>query len=420
MAMSLNKKYFGNRNIGTGGQQLTVDDNGNVISPADDKIGGEGVASVTMTVEGTYTSGLPTVQFSAPDLPGGVRATGIVHGHALSAATTSNGSSYRVGDVLTVAGGTVISAATFPVAAIVTLSTPTLVNGGTNYDATNGTIGDKVTFTHANFSTPLRVRVTASSTGLATAITVEQAGVWTGTGAPPTTIQGGQNGFTATTSGGPIDNNGVGMVISFTAAQWGVYSFGTVAFQGDYAVMPSNPASFTGGSGTGAAATVTFGVSGVVVTEKGSGYTSAVDAAPTFSSGSASADAVLTVDTGDIGSSTYQENAIIVYANTDANGPKIGDIIKQVSTRQFRVKTTGGIKTCLLKGSALSGTPTSDVGRMTIVAKDSAGGTYYVTKISAHRCTVAQGTGTQFANNSSVPWTFGSAVLNTSVTISNA
>jgi hypothetical protein len=398
----INQKLFGNRNIGTGGQQLTVDDNGNVITPADDKIGGEGVASVTPNNEGTYTSGLPTATFSAPDLPGGVTATGIVHGHALSAATTSNGSSYRVGDVLTVAGGTKTSAATFPVAAITTLSTPTLVNGGTNYDATNGTIGDKVTFTHANFSTPLRVRVTASSTGTATAITVEQAGVWTGSGAAPTTITGGSNGFTATTSGGPVDNNGTGMVISFTAAQWGAYSFGTVAVQGDYTVMPNNPAGFTGGTGTGAAATITFGVSGIEITEKGSGYTSVSDAAITFSSGIASYTSVLTTDSGAPGSGTNQENAILAYAKTTSGGTsKPADIIKQRGTKRFKVKTADGTAICALKAGAVSA-----AGEMTIGAVDDTNGTYYVTKIGGRRCTVVQNNGTAFATNSSVPWVF--------------
>ena len=408
MAMSLNKKYFGNRNIGTGGQQLTVDENGNVISPADDKIGGEGVASVTMTVEGTYTSGLPTVQFSAPDLPGGVRATGIVHGHALTAVATAAGTGYNLAQVLTQTSGGTGRYATWNITGVKVVGI-TINNGGTANDP-----GDVFQYAIAGFATPLRVRVTTSNAGVATGVEIADAGVWTSGALPSNTI-----GMTKTQVAAGQDFNGQNLQLNITA--WGVATVG-VADQGNYTAIiggaKNTTVSPTGG--TGATLTITYGVSGVEMSEKGSGYTSAVDAAPTFSSGLADGNSVLTVDTGDIGSSTYQENAIIVYANTDANGPKIGDIIKQVSTRQFRVKTTGGIKTCLLKGSQLSNTPTDDVGRMTIVAKDSAGGTYYVTKISAHRCTVAQGTGTQFANNSSVPWTFGSAVLNTSVTITNA
>ena len=405
----LNQKYFGNRNVGT-------------TTGTDDKIGGEGVASVTPNNEGTYTSGLPTATFSAPDLPGGVTATGIVHGHALSAATTSNGSSYRVGDVLTVAGGTKTSAATFPVAAIVGLGTPGITNGGTLYDVNSGSDGDKVTFTHANLSTPLRVRITAVSGSTATSIAVEQHGVWTGTGAFPTTMQGGVGGFTATTSGGPVDNNGNGLILNFTGSNWGLYSFGTVAVQGDYTVMPSNPANFTGGNGTGAAATITFGVSGIEITEKGSGYTSVSDAAITFSGGIASYTPVLTTDSGAPGSSTNQENAFFVYAKiSDAiTNAEPADIIKQRSTKRFKVKTATGTAICELKSSALSSSASTDTDKMTIGATDSAGGTYFVTKIGNHRCTVTRGTGTQFATNSSVAWTFGAAVANQSVTLANA
>jgi len=135
MARPLNKKFFGNRNIGTGGEQVTGDLS-NSQNYSDDRIGGEGVGSVTINTVGGYQSGLPTATFSTPVIPGGVRATGIVHGNAKTAATTTNGTGYQVGDVLTVAGGTRTSAATFPVAAITTLGTPGITNGGTLYDVT--------------------------------------------------------------------------------------------------------------------------------------------------------------------------------------------------------------------------------------------------------------------------------------------
>ena len=414
----INQKYFGNRNIGTGGNDTTgpLENSQNY---GDDRIGGEGVASVTIDTAGTYTSGLPTATFSTPDLPGGVRATGIVHGNGLSAATTTNGTGYRVGDVLTVVGGTKVAAATFPVAAIVGLGTPGITNGGSLYDVNSGSDGDKVTFTHSNLSTALRVRITAVSGSTATSIVVEQQGVWTGTGAFPTSMAGGVGGFTATTTAkvSPAgDTNGNGLVLSFTGSNWGLYSFGTVAVQGDYTVAASNPASFSGGTGTGAAATITYGVSGIVVTEKGSGYTTVADAGITFSSGAAAATPVLTTDDGIPYSPTNQENAIIAYAKTTSGGSSLpADIIKQRSTKRFLVVTTNGRAICTLKASAVSAE-----GDMTITATDSVGGTYFVTKIGARRCTVTRGTGTQFATNSSVPWTFGSAVLNTSVKIANA
>ena len=419
MAARLNKKFFGNRNIGTGGDQTT----GNLSNSQnynDDRIGGEGVASVTVNTVGSYTTALPTATFSTPDLPGGVRATGIVHGNGLSAATTTNGTGYYVGDVLTVVGGTKVAAATFPVSAIVGLSTPGITNGGSLYDVTNGTEGDRVTFTHANLSTALRVRVTAVSGSTATAIAVEQQGVWTGTGAFPASMAGGVNGFTATTtarSGG--DNNGTGLVLSFTGSNWGLYSFGTVVVQGDYTVAASNPASFSGGTGTGAAATITYGVSGIVVTEKGSGYTTVADAGITFSSGTAAATPVLTTDDGIPYSAGNQENALIPYAYIGGSR-KIVDIIGQKGARRYKVTDGTNVGLCNLKTSAAA----NAAGEMDLTAYDSAGGEYWVKKINNRRCTVVRKAGgsggTQFATDSSVPWTLDAATVNTTVKINNA
>lgn len=427
MGRPLSKKYFGNRNIGTGGDQTT----GNLSNSqnyGDDRIGGEGVASVTINTEGTYTAGLPTATFSTPDLPGGVRATGTVHGHALSAATTANGTGYRVGDVLTVTGGTKTSAATFPVASIVTLGTPSITNGGSLYDVTNGSEGDRVTFTHSNLSTPLRVRVTGVSGSTVTSIVVEQAGVWTGSGAFPTSMAGGVGGFTATTTaraGG--DNNGTGLVLGFSGSNWGVYAFGDVAVQGDYTVAAGNPASFSGGNGTGAAATITYGVSGIAVTEKGSGYTTVADAAITFSGGAAAATPVLTTDSGVPYSAGNQENAIICFAKTTSGGSNlIGDIIKQQGKSRYKVKTADGIAYCNLKTTGAA----SAEGEMTITATDSTGKTYYVSKLTAHRATIVPygSAGHTFplvgGEPQSVHWTFsdsdGSYNFATSVVVANA
>jgi hypothetical protein len=403
MGRPLNKKYFGNRNIGTNGNQ--VDGNlSNSQNYADDRIGGEGVASVTPNAEGSYTTALPTATFSTPDIPGGVRATGVVHGHALSAATTGNGTGYRVGDVLTVSGGTRTSAATFPVSAITTLGTPGITNGGSLYDVTSITVGDLVTFTHANFpTTPLIVRIKAVSGSTATEIAVEQQGIWTGTGAFPTSMANGVNGFTAATTARPGgDDNGHGLELSFTGSNWGVYSFGTVAVQGDYTAMPSNPVSFTGGTGSSAAATITFGVSGIEITQKGSGYSSVADAAITFSGGAASYTPVLTVDTGAVGSATNQENAILMTAYLTGGSATTVDVIRQVSGRRYKV--TDGTRTGIVK---LKDSAVNAAGEASITATDTAGNQYYITKLSNHRARVTRGTGAshQFASDSSVAWT---------------
>jgi hypothetical protein len=101
MGRPLNKKYFGNRNIGS---SSTTADNG---------IGGEGVASVT--VGGTnnssgYTTG-DSVTFTAPQLPGGVTATGTIvangGGAIVSITITEKGSGYTTAPTVTASTGTI-------------------------------------------------------------------------------------------------------------------------------------------------------------------------------------------------------------------------------------------------------------------------------------------------------------------------
>ena len=65
MGRPLNKKYFGNRNVGS------------ASTTADNKIGGGAVASVTLNALGAYTT-RPTITFAVPTIPNGVRATGTI------------------------------------------------------------------------------------------------------------------------------------------------------------------------------------------------------------------------------------------------------------------------------------------------------------------------------------------------------
>jgi hypothetical protein len=69
MGRPLNKKYFGNRNIGT-----------NSGYTADDGIGGEGLASISVATAGSFVvsntyKNFPLLNIGAPDLLGGVQAT---------------------------------------------------------------------------------------------------------------------------------------------------------------------------------------------------------------------------------------------------------------------------------------------------------------------------------------------------------
>ena len=90
-----------------------------------------------------------------------------------------------------------------------------------------------------------------------------------------------------------------------------------------------------------------------------------------------------------------------------------GDIISQKGSKSFRVTTSHGTEKLTLS----TATPTA--GKMRIKGTDSAGGTYFISKISGRTCTVIQGTGTQFSSNTKVGWNLTSAILNESIVLDN-
>jgi hypothetical protein len=313
MARSLNKKYFGNRNTGS------------ASTTADDGEGGGYVASVTLGTLSTYTT-RPTATFSAPDKTalGGVTATGTVTSEALSAAVTTAGTGYTVGDVLTLtsAGGSAIA------------YVATITGGGAT-----GPVGT------VNF---------------------------TGTGA----------------------SRG-----SFEALPGAVFATGATA--------PNT----VGGTGTGAELTVTFRAKAVVLTNAGSGYTDATDAAVTFTQS--------VTGTTVLGTSTtvgQNENAILMTAFLTGGSALPVDIKKQVSTNRFRV--TDGTLTGTVK---LTSSLADAAGEGSVRLVDTDGGTYFATKITARKAVITRGTGVQaaFVTGTSVKWNMTAATA-TSLLIDNA
>jgi hypothetical protein len=307
MARSLNKKYFGNRNVGTA---VTTDDG----------LGGNQVASVTLGTLGTYTT-RPTATFSAPDKTtlGGVTATGTVTSEAVSAAVTTAGTGYVVGDLLTLtsAGGSAIA-------------------------------------------------------------------------------------YVATVSSGAV------ATVNFT---------GTGASRGSFEALPgakfatgATAPNTVGGTGTGAELTVTFQAKAVVLTNAGSGYTDATDAAVTFTQS--------VTGTTVLGTSTTvgnNENAISMTAYLTGGSALPVDIIRQVSSRRYKV--TDGTRTGIVE---LTSTLADAAGEGSVRLVDSVGGTYFATKITARKVTVTRGTGTAFATGASVKWNMTAAVLDDSLLIDNA
>lgn len=98
MSRPLNKKYFGNRNVGS------------ASTTADDRIGGEGIASINWSNRGSWlsTAGgaaapLAGLQLPAPTLPGGVQATWTNYFGAAAVTTGAGSVGLVVGETYTYA-----------------------------------------------------------------------------------------------------------------------------------------------------------------------------------------------------------------------------------------------------------------------------------------------------------------------------
>jgi hypothetical protein len=345
MGRPLNKKYFGNRNIGTGGYEI----NGGLSNSqnyADDNIGGEGIASINWSTLGAF-SGNGAVQvltaipaLPAPSIPGGVQATWTMQFEVESVFTGSGKTNLAVGD-------------TFGVASV-----PGMIAKVTDVSGANAVWS---------------VTTTGASRGDALALA-------------------------------DIPQDTVGITLTKIA-----------------------------GSGTAATflVDILFRVkeSTVTITEQGSGYVGTETftfAKPGTTTGTVPAGTiVLTTNSGgyintsgDNMNADNQENAILIYAKTTSGGTvQVGDIIKQTNSRSYKVKTADGIAIAKLVAKA-----SPAVNEASITATDQGGATYYVTKLTAHKALLTStGSGTpQFVDGSSVKWTFGTAVVDSSVTIANA
>lgn len=377
MGRPIKKLYFGNTNV--------------------PPIGGEGIASVTVGgTNNNYTS-FPTFDFAAPQLPDGVQAVGTINTMvAKTAAVAVSGTGtvvadYIPGDILTVVGGTG-TAATFTVSSV-NVRTVTVQDGGT----TVWTTGDTVSFSATGWDTPALLTITATA-GAITSLTITDAGSWITSGSVPTDPISPDSATVADGGGYQSDatfNIGFGVELV------------TVLAAGSYTVLPSNPVATTTNSanGTGATLNVNYGIGTASVTTSGSGYTSAP--LVTLSEGNGTLTAVLT---------NVNQNAIAISAYVPGGSSAVaGDIVKQEASRRYLVTTAQGTGQCRLVAAAPA------AGEMTMTAVDSAGGTYYVTKLTAKKALLVKGdrTGTQFTDGTTVKWTFGSAVLNESVQLSS-
>jgi hypothetical protein len=103
-------------------------------------------------------------------------------------------------------------------------------------------------------------------------------------------------------------------------------------------------------------------------------------------------------------STTTNALKVMAYLQTKdgGTGAKLADIVKQEASHRYLVKTSEGIGQCKLVN-----TSTLAAGEMNIVATDTNGSTYYVTKLTARRAVITRSTASGsfvYASNSSVGW----------------
>lgn len=151
-------------------------------------------------------------------------------------------------------------------------------------------------------------------------------------------------------------------------------------------------------------------LTGINVTTAGTGYTSV----PTITVVDSDNNETLNLTSGSggvvVALQTSAKNAIKFEAQVDGTELTTGDIIKQASSRRYRVRTSDGTAVCKLVASA-----TLNDNEMSIIATDANGNTYYVTKLTAHRATLTRAVddGSDgdwlFATGNTASWSFAPA-----------
>lgn len=362
---------------------------GNTSTPP---IGGEGIASIAVGGTNTNKVAVPAIVIGAPNVPGGTQAVARAHMEVETIINFTSGSGYTPAQVLTLTGGTGTQAT-------ITVSTTAVTNlvvgasGGSGYAP-----GDVVTIQGGTGTQATATVGTVDGGGAVLTFSTYTPGSYT---VNPGTLT---DAATVKTGGGGDD----ALTVTF------VMGLGTVALTtaGDYTALPAD-ISIVGHSGPGGALfNLDYKVKSVEVQTAGTGYTSA----PAITTqGGTTFTATLSSGTG---GSAIVVSAYIPAANGGLSA-KGGDIVKQESSNRYLVTTADGTGQCKLVAAAPA------AGEMTMKATDSAGGTYYVTKLTAHRARIVKGdrTGTQFttgADGVTVGWNLTSAEANVSVVIENA
>lgn len=295
------------------------------------------------------------------------------------------------------------------------------IGGGFLASVSNGTVGAiQINDTYKNFPTLDVAAPTIPGGVTATlAVTWEIAAI---------TVGGTNTGYTINQTGAAVVLTGlesqasVDPVITVnTNGSGNVSSISLTGGRGEFTEIDGTGITtwaITGAGGSNAQATVTFRVKSIAVTEQGSGYAATPSLSWSAVNGGTMPSAqtvTMGTDSGTIRTTDNQENAIKIYANVTGSGTTgaLCDIIKQVSGRRYKV--TDGTYTGIVE-LGTDATPATGYGYIVATAT---GGTYYVTKLTAHKATLVAKTGDEALDGLSVQWTFGSAT-DTIVQIENA
>lgn len=159
-------------------------------------------------------------------------------------------------------------------------------------------------------------------------------------------------------------------------------------------------------------------IASITVTSAGSGYTSAPTITVTDTVAGGGETATLTTGSGGvtITMTTTRQNSIKCEAQIGAGTEvTVGDVVKQVGSKRYKVTTSDGTAVCKLVQTAALGAD-----EMSITATDANSNAYFIRKLTSRTCVVerkSSGSG-DFATGAKVKWTFGSATSDT-VSIEN-